>query len=393
MGQRTSNQASRRESSINATQGDIQHPTRLQKFLGLRIPGLRRQQAPYQPPAAYYEMKPLIAPEPIRLDNSVKVSEPTSFRPLKASAFNWDLDDMESLADDDVEVNIHGKEDSQMYIDPMDSFFMRPTEISGLKRPATKRKKPRTRDDSLFPRYPLRSLEARKQANLRRSLRIHGRAPPAGDHFLFSPNIVWSGDTIIEESVSSESDILQPPTSIDLSPVAGAQDQGGIQATVNELPVSITAISGETISGPGTTDAPIEGSENEISAMTIEETAAEDPEDVQVMVSTTTRYRTFAEGRERVGKLSTRGHWRAVACLFQSNLQTSTSTDNRYLSVIELLRLCNNETFVFNIVLYLRELAIRWNLHELSRHYFDPFFCPRSFLILETYSAENPRRR
>jgi hypothetical protein len=116
MGQRTSNQASRRESSINATHGDIQHPTRLQKLLGLRIPGLRRQQAPYRPPAAYYEMKTLIAPEPIRLDNSVKVSEPTSFRPLKTSPFNWDLDDMESLADDDVEVNIHDERDSQMAV-------------------------------------------------------------------------------------------------------------------------------------------------------------------------------------------------------------------------------------------------------------------------------------
>jgi len=116
MGQRTSNQASRRESSINATHGDIQHPTRLQKLLGLRIPGLRRQQAPYRPPAAYYEMKPLIAPEPIRLDNSVKVSEPTSFRLLKTSPFNWDLDDMESLADDDVEVNIHDERDSQMAV-------------------------------------------------------------------------------------------------------------------------------------------------------------------------------------------------------------------------------------------------------------------------------------
>jgi hypothetical protein len=105
--------------------------------------------------------------------------------------------------------------------------------------------------------------------------------------------------------------------------------------------------------------------------MIVEETEASRREDIQVVMSITAPYLCFAQQRTTSAKQHMRATWERIADFLHPEGINSPSTDQQYFSVAALLEI-TNQTFPFKIVLYLKELATRWNLREVAKHYFDP---------------------
>jgi hypothetical protein len=274
--------------------------------------------------------------------------------------------------------NTHDHGMSKMLVDETDFMAQERMEISTIQKLPLKRRKFGFRDDSLFPRYPFRSTEARRQRNLARWLRIYPAIPPKVVGLQFPLDSVGSVGLDVSVFDGTTSQEVDKPLSVDAVSIISissveVQNQGEIQATTNESPVSGTATSRVTTPEPISVKPSSTESVSDIFVPVTHEAATNISEDIEALAANSLRYREYVAERSRTAKIRMRGQWQTLSSLFQTNEQTSTSTDNRFLSVMELLRMCK-ETFVFNIVLYLRALAVQWNLHEVARYYFDPFF-------------------
>jgi hypothetical protein len=339
--------------------GDGPPSARPRKFLWLRLPGFQSQSKGHRPPAVYNNTETAISRD-FTSHHSEKVAPPACYPRPEPSTFDWTLEEPEETAYDDVlDIMVEDME-VEMQLNNTHLFPFDEEKIPILK-PQQKPKNNRYRDDSLFPRYLHRTPEARRERNLLHWRQVHSLAPPDGEHYLFRRIPVYL--EIPEDPIGGQ--VIPPRTN------SGARVQLETNTT-SSIPASSVLVEAlyEPAVGSSSTQSP-SGPSNARLSMIVEEMEVSRPQDVQVVVFITAPYLCFAQQRMTSAKQHMRATWERIAGFLHPEGIQPPSTDQQYFSVAALLEI-TNQTFPFKIVLYLKELATRWNLREVARHYFDP---------------------
>lgn len=407
MGQGTSKNAGQSsrggvESHSSGRGSNTKRITRLRKLLQLRIPGLSRGKEKHRPPASYYhkDVSTSLASS-LELVHRAAVSRPSSFQPLHPSEYDWTMDDIDTHTFDENEYSLHEETDNMMEMDPINNFFTIPPK-NDIGPQRTSRK---YRDDTLFPRYPERTPAARRKMNFERFKQLHAHAPPDTEYYLFL-GITTVATTSIDRLGEAKGKISPDRTTISLGVAEILQESSLIltDAHVPHGPVSASVDRSRTpeLTPPRLSPVPEEetpvppGNQPSPSPIIIPEaftsaTLFQPNHDVvvetigpsihasecsQIVSSIAAPYLRFARSRSTTSKKNMRSTWQKVTYLLTPNEPPSRSTnDEEYLSVKHLLAL-TRQAYPFNIVLYLKRLAIQWHLHDIARQYFDPFIPP-----------------
>src|SRR5436305_6490316 len=119
MGQGSSKNTSQTKARDTASKANNTHDKgikRLRKLLSLRVPGLPRKQSAYRPPARFSTTTGHESQTSFFLPLLSDVCKPSSFNPLQPSAFNWDMEEIETGSDGEFGEDMYDGSDSQARI-------------------------------------------------------------------------------------------------------------------------------------------------------------------------------------------------------------------------------------------------------------------------------------
>lgn len=394
MGQGSSKNTSQTKATETASKANNTHDKgikRLRKLLSLRVPGLPRKQSVYRPPARFSTTTDHESQTSFSLPLLSDVCKPSSFNPLQPSAFNWDMAEIETDSDSEFVEDMYDGSDSQarlVFPDPLDRILQSPAAEGD------QREKRGYRDDTLFPRYPERSLSARLERNLEVSRKIHANARADSQHYLFSANSIFVENCdekvdnvrsvlgtlnlnapVGQSAVQADNKISPPPALQTLtltksitpephrSPVAIAEQRNHL-STPRRTPLPL-----DTVKEVSESVAPHQANLHDV----VEPTPSPNTFDChQTLTSIVEPYLDFARKRAASAKKTMRQKWKTISQLLDPTEPFTSSPDERYLNTASLLQILR-QTYPMNIVLYLKRLAIQSNLNDLARHYLDPY--------------------